>query len=149
MYTIGIDEVGRGALAGPVVVAAVALPKGFSPQLKNMPPLRDSKKLSGSQRVEWFNYLKSHPDIFYTSARVYQGKIDEKNISRAANIAASKALQKLLDQSPDRKFSKILDGSLYLHRDSHKSLNSRTVVRGDEKFTSIKFASIVAKVTRH
>src|SRR3989344_1883352 len=71
-YIIGIDEVGRGALAGPVVVAAVAIPKGLalslpkgsSMRLKDMPPLRDSKELSHSQRVVWFDYLKSNSDIF-------------------------------------------------------------------------------------
>lgn len=147
-YTIGIDEVGRGALAGPVVVAAVALPKGFTPKLTGMPPLKDSKKLSSSQRNEWFDYLKSDPRVFYASARVYQKKIDKKNISRAANIAASKALDKLIKESSIKKFSVILDGSLYLASPNHKGLQSRTIVRGDDKFTSIKFASIVAKVTR-
>ena len=147
-YIIGIDEVGRGALAGPVVVAAVALPKGFSPRRNNMPPLKDSKQLSHSQRTKWLNYVKSDPHVFYASARVYQGKIDKKNISRAANIAASKALQRLLDQSPVKKFSVILDGSLYLYDANHKKLSSRTIIRGDERFISIKLASIVAKITR-
>ena len=147
-HIIGIDEVGRGALAGPVVVAAVALPKGFSPRRNNMPPLKDSKQLSHSQRTKWLNYVKSDPHVFYASARVYQGKIDKKNISRAANIAASKALQRLLDQSPVKKFSVILDGSLYLYDANHKKLSSRTIIRGDERFISIKLASIVAKITR-
>src|SRR3989344_4027271 len=155
-HIIGIDEVGRGALAGPVVVAAVAIPKGLalslpkgsSMRLKDMPPLKDSKQLSHSQRTKWLNYVKSDPHIFYASARVYQGKIDKKNISRAANIAASKALQRLLDQSPVKKFSVILDGSLYLYDANHKKLSSRTIIRGDERFISIKLASIVAKITR-
>jgi len=148
MYTIGIDEVGRGALAGPVVVAAVALPKGFYPRQVGLPPLRDSKRLSHRQRVIWFDYLKAQPEVFYASARVYQSQIDRKNIARAANIAASRALDRMLEYFPIDEFSIFLDGSLYLGSTRHKDLRARTVIRGDEKFISIRLASIVAKVTR-
>src|SRR3989344_2823548 len=139
-HIIGIDEVGRGALAGPVVVAAVALPKGFSPRRNNMPPLKDSKQLSHSQRTKWLNYVKSDPHVFYASARVYQGRIDKKNISRAANIAASKALQRLLDQSLIKKFSVILDGSLYLYEarlDSRESYEGRIYDKTPQKIPGI------------
>ena len=148
MYTIGIDEVGRGALAGPVVVAAVALPKGFYPRRSDMPPLRDSKRLSHRQRVIWFDYIKNEPGVFYASARVYQGPIDRINIARSANIAASRALDRVLTNFPIRNYSIFLDGSLYLGSPKHRDFKSRTITGGDEKFTSIKLASIVAKVTR-
>ena len=147
-YTIGIDEVGRGALAGPVVVAAVALPRGFYPRSKDLPPLRDSKRLSHRQRVVWFNYLKESPNVFYASARVYQGPIDRINIARAANIAASRALDRVILNSDIDDFSILLDGSLYLGHKSHVDFPARTITRGDEKFISIRLASIVAKVTR-
>lgn len=148
MYSLGIDEVGRGALAGPVVVAVVAVPKGFYPRSKLLPPLRDSKRLSPRQRIIWFNYIKARPDIFHSTARVYQGLIDRKNIAIAANIAASRALDRIIEQNSISPFSISLDGSLYLHKADHKKFAARTIVRGDEKFVSIKLASIVAKVTR-
>ena len=148
MYTVGIDEAGRGALAGPVVVGAVALPKGISLKSGKLPPLRDSKKLSHRQRMIWFEYIRNHPEIFSTSARVYQGPIDKRNIVKSANLAASRALDRLLEQNPISTYSILLDGSLYLLYRRHKSMPARTIIRGDERFVSIKLASIVAKVVR-
>ena len=148
MYTIGIDEAGRGALAGPVVVSVVALPKNLKLPRGGMPPLRDSKRLSRNYRKEWLNYIKSNPDIFYASARVYQGPIDRKNIAKAANIAASRALDRLLEELPRKNYSVLLDGSLFLASRNHRDIGARTIIRGDEKYASIKLASIVAKVTR-
>jgi len=148
MHTVGIDEAGRGALAGPVVVAVVAVPIGFSSRVSNLPRLRDSKKLSPAQRNVWFDYIKNTPGIFYTSARVYPRPIDRKNIAVSANIAASRALDRMLERSKIRPRSIMLDGSLYLHSTHHRDLHAKTIIRGDERFISIKFASIVAKVTR-
>lgn len=148
MYILGIDEAGRGALAGPVVVGVVAIPKGFSPKSAALPPLRDSKKLSARQRNIWFNYIKTHPDIFYASARVYQVSIDKNNIATSANVAASRALNSILGHHVFTVNSILLDGSLYLDSPAHSALHARTIVRGDQKFICIKLASIVAKVTR-
>jgi len=148
MYTVGIDEAGRGALAGPVVVAVVAIPSSFTSRVRTLPRLRDSKKLSPIQRNVWFDYIKNTHDIFYTSARVYPGPIDRKNISVSANIAASRALDRMFERFGIHPRLIMLDGSLYLHSTSHSDLNAKTIIRGDEKFVSIKLASIVAKVTR-
>jgi len=148
MYVIGVDEAGRGALAGPVVVGVVAIPKGFSPSKATLPPLRDSKKLSAHQRNIWFDYIKTHPDIFYTSASVYQASIDKKNIAKSANVAASRALDRILGRHVFTANSILLDGSLYLDSPRHNALHARTIIRGDQKFICIKLASIVAKVTR-
>jgi ribonuclease HII len=148
MHTLGIDEAGRGALAGPVVVAVIAIPKGFYPRGNTLPPLRDSKKLSPLQRGVWMDYIKNHDDLFYATARVYQGLIDRRNISISSNIAASRALDRIIAQNPVKPGSILLDGSLYLHKPSHKEFDSRTIIKGDEKFTAIKLASIVAKTTR-
>jgi len=94
-FMLGIDEVGRGCLAGPVTVAAVALPSGSKYHVSGI-KLRDSKKLSSKQREVWFEYLKSHPKIFWTKASVYPKMIDRINISQAANLAATRALKRLL-----------------------------------------------------
>lgn len=149
---IGIDEVGRGALAGPVVVAAVAIPAGF--KFKNGElKLRDSKKLTAEQRRRWFEYFKSHPQVEWAITRTYPRVIEEINISNAANKAASRAVLKILKNNKDILFKIFLDGGLYLSKkvidkNVSKIFFCRTVVRGDEKITAIKIASIIAKVSR-
>ena len=165
MYIIGVDEAGRGALAGPIVVAAVLVPKKIYLKSVKLPKLKDSKKLSPIQRQAWFSYLRNHPRIIYTTARVYPRRIENINIAKAANIASSRALIRLLKFfEPPSNCRVFLDGSLYIEnknfppkapayrtgRDSPpaKKLKIRTVIRGDEKFVSIKLASIIAKVTR-
>lgn len=150
MNVIGIDEAGRGSLAGPVVVAAVVIPKGFYPRSSHLPKLRDSKKLSARQRELWFEYIKTHPNIFYASARVYPRGIEKKNISNSANLAASRSLEMLYRNAYARPYRDTIsiDGSLYLDMNRHSDLNAKTIIRGDEKIVAIKLASIVAKVTR-
>ncbi len=151
MYVIGIDEAGRGSLAGPVVVAAVLTPKNFYPRGIALPKLRDSKKLSPIQRQVWFEYLKSHPKVLYATARVYPRKIENINIARAANLASTRALLRLSKNfNRSTKYRVLLDGSLYLIEKylPTSAKGGKTIIRGDEKFVSIKLASIVAKVTR-
>jgi ribonuclease HII len=194
-YIIGIDEAGRGPLAGPVTVAAVATtvnPKSvFAKQIpggsirnpkfklkrqgvylsKHPVPLRDSKKLSPKQREAWFQWIKKHSNIllnvgmFYAVASVSPRIIDKINISNAANLAASRALQKLLNTLTIVKvLSKntveiFLDGGLFinskfknqnakLQSKIKKLQNIKTITKGDEKIPAIMLASIVAKVSR-
>lgn len=168
-YIIGIDEVGRGPLAGPVVVAAVAMTTKFKirnaelrikKKSKNseflilnskLAKLRDSKKLSSKQREIWFNYVKKNPKIFYAVVSVPPKVIDRINISNAANLAATQAFIKLIKSRKlkAKSCSIFLDGGLYLKLrvKSHK-LKVKTVIRGDEKIPAISLASIVAKVAR-
>ena len=145
-FIIGIDEVGRGSLAGPVVVAALAIPQNIELRIKNLGlKLRDSKQLSPIQREKWFDYLKNHPKISYATASMAQKIIDRINIPQAANLAATKALKKLNSKFYILNPKIFLDGGLYLNSNG---LNSKTVIKGDEKITAVKLASIVAKVTR-
>ena len=150
LYTIGIDEAGRGALAGPVVVAAVAVPKAFNYRSKDLPKLKDSKQLSSTRRDIWHDYLKSHPLVLCHTSRVYQKRIDEDNIAKSCNKAASAALQKILEklELEEESLRILLDGNLYLVDERHSDLNTQTIIRGDEKIPSIKMASVIAKVTR-
>jgi len=149
MYIVGIDEVGRGSLAGPVVVGAVALPVG-----KKFINLRDSKKLTPRARENWFDFVKGEKDIFYATARVYHNKIDKVNIAEAANAASTKAFLKLISRSKSGDVVKVyLDGGLYLNEEVvlkkiRSAFRVKTVIKGDEKINSIKLASIMAKVTR-
>ena len=151
-YTIGIDEVGRGALAGPVVVAAALL------KARNMfggncglgrRNMKDSKKLSSKQREAWFNYFNNSSDIQFALARVYPRRIERMNISRAANLAAERATKRLMANSKWRTArSRIfLDGGLFLGN-GEQPRSAKTLVKGDDKIPAIAVASIIAKVTR-
>ncbi len=143
-YIVGIDEVGRGCLAGPVTVAAVAIPVGLK-IIRGK--LRDSKKLSAKQREEIFALIKKSPEVLRARANVYPKVIDRINISQAANLAATRAFKKLISTHglSGHGLKVFLDGGLFLNLDLQ---NMKTVVKGDEKINAIKLASIVAKVGR-
>lgn len=156
-WIIGIDEVGRGCLAGMVTVAALAMPASakFKKQISKLQAeneslvLRDSKKLNRFQREEWFKYIKDNPTIFYATASIRPGVIDRVNIAQAANRAATKALLRLISQLEFPAGSRVfLDGGLYVKLGSDRTLRTTTVIRGDETIPAISLASIVAKVTR-
>lgn len=150
MFTVGIDEVGRGALAGPVTVAAVVMPRKLQIANCRLPKLRDSKKLSPKQREAWFEYFKNHPQINYAVARVYPRAIEKMNISAAANLAALRAYSRLSARYPllSTRPHIYLDGGLFLGSKGAQPANAKTIIKGDEKFAVVAAASIVAKVTR-
>lgn len=142
MYTIGIDEAGRGPLAGPVVVGAVKIRKGARARAI-LRGIRDSKRLTSRQREAWFSRLNNEQGIEWTVARVLPATIDRINISRAANLAARRAYHRLCP-----KFSLgqpiLLDAGLKL---AHH-IPQRAIIRGDEKIPAIAAASIIAKIVR-
>ena len=165
-WTIGIDEVGRGALAGPVVVVAAGIACPPS-QVASAPvrrslglgTLKDSKKLSAKQRELWYAYFLRHPKISFTIARVYPREIEKRNISQAANLAAARAYARLIKRMKKRfdygfsgKHQNIfLDGGLYLGNRAWQSANVRgakTIIKADEKIAAVAIASIIAKVHR-
>lgn len=152
-YFIGIDEVGRGALAGPVLVCAVLISKNLKINNKNLGKLKDSKKLLPQKRNLWFNYFLNHKKIKFSFAYIYPKQIDKLNIFNATNLAAFRALNKLLQKEKvNLKNTKIfLDGGLYLKSinfQKNNFFNVKTIKRGDEKINAIKIASILAKVRR-
>ena len=161
-YVIGIDEVGRGTLAGPVMVAAVLLSQksllhlGFGGQvkikIKKLGAVKDSKKLSARQREEWVRRIKELK-IPFAIARVSPAVIDRINISRAANLAAFRAFSSLTTRYTlhPTHYSIFLDGGLYLKNKTwakDNGVSAATVIRGDEKIPAVALASIVAKVHR-
>lgn len=148
-YIIGVDEVGRGPLAGPVVLAAVCLPYGIKIVNRKLGKLKDSKKLSQKKREEWVGYFKQHPQIRFALARINSRGIEKLNISGAANRAAYKAITKLARtyNLQPKTYKLMCDGGLY-PRAKNFSLISETIIKGDEKVTAIKIASILAKVQR-
>jgi len=155
-WIIGIDEVGRGALAGPVTVGLVAIPsntKGIGMTAKL--PLRDSKKLSPIQREAWVKYMRvwkrENGGIYFVTKSMSHKVVDKINVAQAANRAATKALQKfMVDTAINPKYAKVfLDGGLYVRETKGVRFpKTETIVKGDEKVPVIALASIVAKVTR-
>lgn len=152
-YIIGIDEVGRGSLAGPVVVAAVSVPRGARIKNNYLGRLKDSKKLTPLARDNWFDYLKNRLRINFALAWVYPRQIEKLNIARAANLAALRAFRRLvaIRRLPLAGCRVFLDGGLFLgnsKRNRVDKVRAKTVVRGDGRFATVKAASIVAKVSR-
>ena len=129
----GIDEVGRGPFAGPVVAAAVVLTPDNIPN-----GIQDSKKLSKQKREALFTEILQSADVGIGEASV--SEIDKLNILQATFVAMKRAL-KALNQSPD---SLLIDGN----RDPKLGVPSQLIVKGDSISLSIAAASIVAKVTR-
>ncbi len=148
-YSVGIDEVGRGALAGPVMVAVALVPKELRIRNYKLGILRDSKKLTPNQREKWFKVFKNDSRIKYAIAKVHPRKIEKINISKAANLAALRAYLRLVKSSKFHVSNSVayLDGGLYLGNDKNR-LSAKTVIRGDQKIPAIKIASIIAKVSR-
>lgn len=164
-WVIGIDEVGRGALAGPVTVAAVMLALDARGRVAHAPfrSLKDSKKLSAAQREFWVRELRAAalgdaaaPAVRFAIARVYPRGIERINISAAANRAALKALAQLLKDHKIPAATKIyLDGGLFLKSKPHQEafaetmkLCVATVIKADERFPAVAAASIIAKAAR-
>ncbi len=141
-YIIGVDEVGRGPLAGPVTVAAAMMPRGFS--FGDTRP-NDSKKISEKKREEWFLYAKEHSDIFYATSSVSPRMIDKIGISKATILAVKQSLEKLSSTwYSDYQVEVLLDGLLH----APEQYRQQTIIKGDEKEPIISLASIIAKVTR-
>lgn len=130
----GIDEAGRGPLAGPVFAAAVILPEGCA-----IEGLNDSKKLSEKKREALFDVIKEKA-ISWSVASVDEKTIDEINILQATYLAMKKAVQGL-DVPADYA---LVDGN----RMPPLSIRGETIVKGDGKSPSIAAASILAKVSR-
>ncbi|MDD4953644.1 MAG: ribonuclease HII [Candidatus Omnitrophica bacterium] len=137
---IGVDEAGRGPLAGPVVAAAVAL-KTY--RFKNR--IDDSKKLTARSRE------KAFPEIirksFFGVGVVSEVEVDRLNILEATRLAMAEAVRTLVKKIKSRRKSKayiIIDGNANINT----GLPSATIIKGDARSKSIASASILAKVTR-
>ena len=135
-YTVicGVDEAGRGPLAGPVCAAAVILPDHLE-----LPGLNDSKKLSDKKRRELFPLIKEQA-IAYGIGLASEKEIDEINILQATYLAMERALAQLEGKAD----LALIDGN----RAKDFDLPVKTVVKGDSLSASIAAASILAKVTR-
>ncbi len=147
---IGIDEAGRGALAGPVVAGAVA----FKEELTNLncavfPLIKDSKKLTDEQRRMAFEWLIEN--VFWGVSLVSATIIDEIGIKPANEMAMNQAVEDLRAKLPRNKTG-LATTHIQLQVDGRDKFKfpypSKDIVKGDEKVLKISAASIIAKVTR-
>lgn len=152
---VGVDEAGRGPLAGPLAVAAVVMHECRAGAQRRVLQtlsrrvgieLRDSKQLTARQRAKWFAMLEeaaARGELEFTVALISAGVIDTQGISAATRLGVARVLQRLA-LAPQRA-SIMLDGLLVAPR---RFIEQRTIIHGDETEPLISLASIAAKVTR-
>lgn len=131
----GTDEAGRGCLSGPVVAAAVILPKDFSHAFLN-----DSKQLSAKKRAQLKPIIEQNAIAFGVSF-VWQEEVDKINVLQASITGMHRAIA-LLKTQPDFI---IVDGNAFK---DHPTIPHKTIVKGDAKYLSIAAASVLAKTYR-
>lgn len=131
---VGIDEAGRGCLAGPVVSAAVILPKDF-----DYPIVRDSKKLSEKKRKEAYDIIVKNA-LNYSISVILPEAIDKLNILQATMLSMHNCLDYM------EGFNHILVDGNYFNK--YKDIPHTCVIKGDNTYYSIAAASILAKVSR-
>ena len=139
-YIAGIDEAGRGTLAGPVTVGAIIL-KITSDNEKSLMNIgiNDSKKIAPKKRQELYEYIISN-SISFSIGNSTESEIDNIGINNAIQLAISRALKNLY-QKPDHL---LIDAIKY----SYNEIAQTSIIKGDQKSLSIASASILAKVTR-
>lgn len=148
-YVVGVDEVGRGPLAGPVTVCAVMwldTPETWKAINALFPVIKDSKKLSSKKRKAWFdqsNQLQQQGVITYALCSKDNHCIDTCGIAQSIRDAVAECLQFLVDEPLSAHL--VLDGGLSAPK---QYAHQKSIIRGDETELPIALASIVAKVTR-
>ena len=141
-FIAGVDEVGRGPLAGPVVAAAVILPEDF-----DIPGIDDSKKLTEKKREALFPVIEEHA-LAYGIGMADHTRIDEINILEATKEAMAQAIEKaavMLKEKHGQDIEHVLFDAMKI--DAVKYPQS-SIIKGDAKSVSIAAASVIAKVTR-
>ncbi len=141
-FFIGIDEVGRGPLAGPVAVCALA---ATPVMIRRFRSIKESKQLTPDARARWDSAIRAAAgdDLRFAVSFVSAGVIDRKGIAPAIRLALARSLQKLA--LPPESVCILLDGGLHAPLDY---TDQHTIIRGDAQETVIAMASVVAKVAR-
>lgn len=138
-FLIGVDEAGRGPLAGPVVACACFIPPSI---IQHFNDVNDSKKLTEHKREELFARLTNNPGVIYGVGFATALEIDQLNILQATFLAMRRAAQKFLNM-PDS--CALIDGPYTV---PGLSLKQAPIIDGDAKSMVIAAASVIAKVTR-
>lgn len=148
-YIVGIDEVGRGPLAGPVVLGFVKISVDHHDEVISIlkqRDLNDSKKVSAQKRRVIFDMVKDFVDTYditFCTTRAYAQTIDSRGLSDAITQCIRRGLKRL--ECCPKQTMVFLDGAL---RAPSTFQNQETVIKGDQKIPTISLASIIAKVTR-
>lgn len=137
-YVIGIDEVGRGCFAGPVVVAGIIFPLDFKSDL-----IRDSKKLTEKQREKAYNVIMDNA-LAWSIQAIQATKINEIGIEAAISLATKLVLTEVVDKLAINHI--IVDGNRF--NNPVPDIPYTTIIKGDDEYLPIAAASIVAKVKR-
>lgn len=143
-YIIGIDEAGRGPLAGPVSIAAVRVKHDFDK--KFFEGIKDSKKLSEEERELWYEMAleeNKKGNLDFSVSLIKETVIDRKGIVYAVHLGIRRCLQKIEARAEDSQV--FLDGGIKAPKQYAHQL---TVIKGDEKIPVVSLASIIAKVSR-
>ena len=140
---VGLDEVGRGSLAGPVMAAAVMI-KSIRGRFVQIRGIKDSKKLSPKKREELYKLIIKNSQIKWGIGRVSERVIDKINILEATKLAMERAVKKLEKKLKKKVDFLILDGRMRINLDTPQ----KSIIRADNKVISCSMASIIAKVTR-
>ncbi len=146
---VGIDEVGRGPLAGPVTAAAVTINsaniKYQKSKIKNISKeIKDSKRLSSKKREEIYKILKNQPEVEWGIGRVSEKVIDKINILQATKLAMVRATRNLENKIGRKINFLIIDGNFSIDL----AIPQKSIIKGDEKVFLIKLSSVIAKITR-
>lgn len=140
-FVVGLDEAGRGPLAGPVVAGAVMV-RNFKFEI--FKKINDSKKLSEKQRNYFYEVITNDKDIKWGIGIVSEKVIDKINILEATKLAMQKALRQAQGKLNGNIDFLLLDGNFKIN----SSIPQKSIIKGDQKVVSISSASIIAKVTR-
>lgn len=140
-WIVGIDEAGRGPLAGPVYVGVFATPVDFDERL--IEDARDSKQINARERMRLYEYVKTLQNVRYAVAYSTNTHIDTKGIVPAVESALKRALESISVRPQESLI--LLDGGLTAPK---KYVHQETYVRGDALKKVISVASILAKVSR-
>lgn len=155
-FIIGVDEAGRGPLAGPVVAAAAFIPREISQELL-IKGIDDSKKITEKTRFRIYQEIIKNEDIIYSSATAAHDVIDRDNILQATLSCMQLAVESLVDKLGKKEFHNnfdafnvdyciaLIDGN---KTPSKLPVSAKPVVKGDSLVYSIALASIIAKVER-
>lgn len=142
-FVAGIDEVGRGAFAGPVVVGAVVFPRNFSPT----DGINDSKLLKPRQR-EFLSQIIKKEAYCFSIAEIPVRTINKYGIGKATQMAFRKAILQIQNKLTNKKIFVLVDGFHVRYLKGVGIKNQKPIKKGDQKSISIAAASIVAKVHR-
>lgn len=144
---IGMDEVGRGAFAGPVLVGAVIFSKDSYTSRSILDEVKDSKQLSSKSRQK-LNTLIKRLVLFSTTAEISVSIINRLGIGKATQMAFRKAIKTILERFPNKRKFVLADGFYIPFLRGIGLRNQKGIIRGDQKSFSIAAASIIAKVER-